>query len=272
MPKKWRPASKRGISYQKVVLHDVVPEGEYVAAPAGDSPFSPRTPLAPVTLLEKPIPAWFWPGVPEEPSIPFDYTVIGRTPDLLVVNKPCFLPSTSNGRIVAETVQTRARIRENNPHIVPLHRLDRLTTGILLCSTNPETRAAYQQLFQRKAITKRYIAHVEGPIPFGPQWTEIELGMRKMGSRVVVDPTGPPTRTMARRLGEGVVELQPATGHTHQLRVLLAWLGCPIIGDDTYPVDRRRRIYDFSKKLELYATSLEFVDPVSNVTRRFARG
>lgn len=103
-----------------------------------------------------------------------------------------------------------------------LHRLDRLTTGILLCSTNPETRAAYQQLFQRKAITKRYIAHVEGPIPFGPQWTEIELGMRKMGSRVVVDPTGPPTRTMARRLGEGVVELQPATSHTHQLRVLLA--------------------------------------------------
>lgn len=102
-----------------------------------------------------------------------------------MVNKPCFLPATSNGRIVAETVQTRARIHENNPHIVPLHRLDRLTTGILLCSTNPETRAAYQQLFQRRAITKRYIAHVEGPIPFGPQWTEIELGMRKMGSRVV---------------------------------------------------------------------------------------
>ncbi|CAB0880231.1 RNA pseudouridine synthase [Corynebacterium diphtheriae] len=93
-----------------------------------------------------------------------------------------------------------------------------------------------------------------------------------MGSRVVGDPTGTPTRTMARRLGEGVVELQPATGHTHQLRILLAWLGCPSIGDDTYPVDRRRRIYDFSKKLELYATSLEFVDPVSNVTRRFARG
>ncbi|CAB1034808.1 hypothetical protein FRC0546_00842 [Corynebacterium diphtheriae] len=104
MPKKWRPASKRGISYQKVVLHDVVPEGEYVAASAGDSPFSPGTPLAPGTLLEKPIPAWFWPRIPKEPSIPFDYTVIARTPDLLVVNKPCFLPATSNGRIVAETV------------------------------------------------------------------------------------------------------------------------------------------------------------------------
>ncbi len=128
-----------------------------------------------------------------------------------------------------------------------LHRLDRLTTGILLCSTKTETRVAYQQLFQRKAITKRYIAHVEGPIPFGPQWTEIELGMRKMGSRVVVDPTGTPTRTMARRLREGVVELQPAAGHTHQLRVLLAWLGCPSIGHDTYPVDRRRRIYDFPR-------------------------
>ncbi|MBG9332333.1 hypothetical protein I4J42_00240 [Corynebacterium belfantii] len=62
----------------------------------------PRLPLAP--LLEKPIPAWFWPGVPEEPPIPFDYTVIARTPDLLVVDKPCFLPATSNGRIVAETV------------------------------------------------------------------------------------------------------------------------------------------------------------------------
>ncbi|MBG9242725.1 hypothetical protein [Corynebacterium belfantii] len=104
MPKKWRPASKRGISYQKVVLHDIVPEGEYVAASAGESLFSAGTPLAPGTLLEKPIPAWFWPGVPEEPPIPFDYTVIARTPDLLVVDKPCFLPATSNGRIVAETV------------------------------------------------------------------------------------------------------------------------------------------------------------------------
>lgn len=77
MPKKWRPASKKGISYQKVVLHDVVPEGEYMAASAGDSPFSPGT------LLEKPI--------------PFDYTVIARIPDLLVVDNPCFLPATSNG-------------------------------------------------------------------------------------------------------------------------------------------------------------------------------
>lgn len=68
-----------------------------------------------------------------------------------------------------------------------------------------------------------------------------------MGPQVVVDPTGPPTRTMVRRLGEGVVELQPATGHTHQLRVLLVWVGCPIMGDDTYPVDQRRSIYDFPR-------------------------
>ncbi|WP_410494730.1 pseudouridine synthase [Corynebacterium belfantii] len=51
---------------------------------------------------------------------------------------------------------------------MPLHRLDRLTTGILLCSTNPEIQATYQQLFQHRAITKRYITHVVGPIPFGP--------------------------------------------------------------------------------------------------------
>nr|WP_255468827.1 pseudouridine synthase [Corynebacterium sp. LK33] len=74
----------------------------------------------------------------------------------MVVDKPPFLPATPNGRIVANTVQERLRRSLGEPEIVAVHRLDLLTSGLLLLSRNPATRARYQQLFQNQEITKEY--------------------------------------------------------------------------------------------------------------------
>ncbi|QPK80295.1 pseudouridine synthase [Corynebacterium lizhenjunii] len=270
-PASGRPPAREGISATKTVLRGVVPPGQFWAARAGDSPFAPGTLLEPGTQLLGPVPAWHFPDLPEEAPIPFDYQVLHVDADLIIVHKPHFLPTTSNGRLVRQTLQTRLRVDFAEPDIVPLHRLDRLTAGVVVCSRNPQTRAAYQQLFSQRQVRKTYQARTVRPLsPVSPPPQEIVLGMRKVkGCRqVLADAAGTPTRTWVQPHPE-YVELRPLTGHTHQLRVLLNHLGAPIVGDDTYPVDKGLDLYDFSSPLQLLAYSLEFTDPLTSRARKY---
>lgn len=249
------------------MLSGTVPASpQYWAAEAGDSPFAPGELLEPGTVLPRPVPAWFHPVVPAEPRIPFDYEVLFADRDLVVVDKPHFLPTTSNGRIVRETLQTRLRVDFREDDIVPLHRLDRLTAGVVVCSRNPATRGAYQRLFAERRIDKTYRARVE---PACSYRGIVKLGMRKAGRQVVVDSAGTPTVTDVDGRGDEVI-LRPRTGHTHQLRVVMNHLGSPIRGDDTYPVDTGLHLYDFSEPLELLAESITFEDPFTYTARGFS--
>lgn len=269
--------ARDGISAQRVVLRGVVPaDREYVAARAGDSPFPEGQRLMPGTMLARPVPAWCYPDVAPEPPIPFDYTVLHADRELIVVHKPHFLPTTSNGRIVRETLQTRLRVDFGEDDIVPLHRLDRLTAGVVLCSRNPATRAAYQRLFAERAVTKTYRAQLSAPLDF-QGWVEMRMH-KAPGQRVVsaVDEDaylregiGKLTRTWVDARSDEAL-LRPVTGHTHQLRVVLHHLGAPIAGDDTYPVDRGLDLYDFSSPLRLVAEEITFRDPLSGNERQFS--
>lgn len=218
-------------------------------------------------MLPGPTLAWYHPSVPSEEPIPFDYRVVYEDGDLIVADKPHFLPTTSNGRIVRETLQTRLRVDFNEDSIVPLHRLDRLTSGLVLCSRNPHSRAAYQQLFQERAVVKHYRAQVAAPFSFDGT---VRLGMRRVrGERQIrVDSTGTPTVTRVSASGT-TADVWPLTGHTHQIRVVLNHLGHPIVGDDTYPVDRGLDLYDFSTPLLLSHVALSFSDPVTGRKREF---
>lgn len=246
----------------------------YVAGEAGDSPFTVGERLVPGTVLEKPVPAWFHPVVPWEPAIPYSYEVLHEDADLIVVDKPHFLPSTTNGRLLRETVQTRLRVQFGEDDIVPLHRLDRLTAGVLICSRRRETRGAYQRLFQERAVHKTYLARVVGEPTVGHSCEVVRLRMRKEAGRrqVLVDDRGTHTETAVRRVGDDVVGLSPRTGHTHQLRVVLNHLGTPILGDDTYPVDRGLSLHDFSSPLHLLAAAVAFPDPLTGEDRLFRSG
>lgn len=261
-----------------MILRDVVPaDHPYWAGEAGDSPFPFGQPLIPGTPLERPVPAWFHPPVPPEPDIPFAHSVVFEDRDLIVVDKPGFVPSTSNGRIVRETIQTRLRLQYGEDDIVPLHRLDRLTSGILVCSRRRRTRAAYQRLFQDRLVDKTYVARVVGEVTVGEAWESVELRLLKERGRrqVRVADDGVATQTWLRRVSPDQVEVRPVTGHTHQIRVVLNQLGMPILGDDTYPVDLGLALYDFSTPLHLRAVSVGFRDPFSGAGRAFhvpARG
>lgn len=113
---------------------------------------------------------WYYRSVPDEQRIPFEMRVLHEDEHLLVADKPHFIPSTPGGRFVQNSALVRLRRSTSNPDLVPLHRLDRATSGVLLFSTRPETRGAYQQLFENRQVDKTYEA-----VSALPQTTADEL-------------------------------------------------------------------------------------------------
>ncbi len=101
---------------------------------------------------------WYYREPPVEVEIPFDLEIVHHDDDLLVVDKPHVLPTTPAGKYVQNSALVRLRRRFDNPDLTPIHRLDRATAGLLMFSTRPQTRGAYQMLFQDRAIKKVYEA------------------------------------------------------------------------------------------------------------------
>ncbi|QIG81283.1 RluA family pseudouridine synthase [Stakelama tenebrarum] len=125
---------------------------------------------------------------------------------------------------------------------VAVHRLDRDTSGCLLLARNPKALKRFAQAFETGAVTKRYLAVLDG-VPDDDSGT-IELPLAKVSSaasgwRMRGDPAGRPARTRWRRIdsgnGRALIAFFPETGRTHQIRVHAAeGLGIPIMGDPVY--------------------------------------
>ena len=103
---------------------------------------------------------WYYRSLPEETPIPFETRILHQDEHLLVVDKPHFLPTTPGGRFIQESALVRLRNQTGIDDLVPMHRLDRATAGVILFAVNPQTRGAYQMLFERREIAKRYKAVV----------------------------------------------------------------------------------------------------------------
>jgi tRNA pseudouridine32 synthase/23S rRNA pseudouridine746 synthase len=163
--------------------------------------------------------------------------------EAIVIDKPAGLP-VDTPRAGGPSVETR--IEELSLGFarppVPMHRLDRDTSGCLLFARNPKARARFQQAFEQGLVRKSYLAVVDGETP--GEEGRIELPLAKFstaseGWRMVVDDGGKAAVTHWRRIGarEGrsLVEFKPETGRTHQIRVHAArGLGAPILGDPVY--------------------------------------
>jgi len=96
--------------------------------------------------------------VADEPRIPFEERILYQDDHLVVADKPHFLPVTPAGGYVEETLLARLVHRLGNPDLVPLHRIDRLTAGLVLFSAHPGSRRVYQDLFRNRNIGKHYEA------------------------------------------------------------------------------------------------------------------
>jgi tRNA pseudouridine32 synthase/23S rRNA pseudouridine746 synthase len=250
----------------QVRIRQKVGSGEVVDA--GGTPIDPGTPFDPdsfVFLYRDPAP---------ERRVPFEIDIIYRDSDLLVIDKPHFLATMPRGFYIVESALVRLRRELDLPQLSPLHRLDRVTAGVLMFSLRPEQRGAYQQLFAHRKVTKYYeaVAPYRNDLPL-PRTVRSRI-VKERGTPTADEVPGEPNSATRVELLDvrgtnGLYGLHPATGKTHQLRIHMCSLGLPIHGDNFYPRLLDLSPYDYSSPLQLVARSVAFDDPFSGEPRRF---
>jgi tRNA pseudouridine32 synthase/23S rRNA pseudouridine746 synthase len=246
--------------------------GDDVAAKvlAGEVVLPDGTVVTETTVLRAGAHVYFYRELRDEVPVPFDIPVLYRDDDIVVVDKPHFLATMPRGRHVAQTAVVRLRRELDLPELSPAHRLDRLTAGVLLLTTRREIRGAYQTLFSRGLVSKTYLARAEvNPDLELPAVLRNRIVKQRGQLQAFAEPGEPNAETLVEHLGDGVYRLTPRTGRTHQLRVHMASLGLPILGDPLYPIVIDIAQDDFTQPLQLLAHSLEFDDPVTGNRRRF---
>lgn len=217
---------------------------------------------------------YYYRALAVELRIPFEETVLYQDAHLVVADKPHFLPVTPSGHYLQETLLVRLKTRLGLPNLVPLHRIDRETAGLVMFSVRPQDRNAYQALFRQRTIDKHYEAigpwRAELAFPVVRQ-TRIEQGQPFFRQHEV--PGTPNSHTHIDLLAvhgqRAKYALSPVTGKKHQLRVHMNALGLPLVNDRMYPPVDNTPGDDFSTPLQLLAKSLAFVDPVTGERRQF---
>lgn len=232
----------------------------------------------PVTIerrYESPLRVYYYRTLDGEVHIPFEEQVLFQDDQLVVADKPPFLPVTPTGKYLQESLLVRLKRKLQIDDLVPLHRIDRSTSGLVLFSVRRETRGAYQQMFPERRIAKHYEAVVpwqEG-VSSVPNVYRSRLVDDEHFMRMREEPGEPNSETRIEvqevRGGRALLRLSPVTGRKHQLRVHCLALGMPIENDPIYPVLLPENTDDFDKPLQLLAKSVAFQDPVTGDLRSF---
>lgn len=209
-----------------------------------------------------------------EPAIPFEESVLFQDERLLVADKPHFLPVTPSGPWVNECLLYRLMRRTACAQLIPLHRLDRETAGLVMFSKDPATRAAYAALFMKGRVTKRYEAIARAPCDGRTEWQvegRVEKGEPWFRMRTAEGAVNARTRIrLLETRGEWArFAIEPLTGKQHQIRLHLAAIGCPIANDWLYPDLQPEPKRLFEGPLLLLARELAFTDPVTGEARSF---
>jgi tRNA pseudouridine32 synthase/23S rRNA pseudouridine746 synthase len=232
---------------------------------------------------------YYYREVENEPSIPFKETILFQDQHVLVAYKPHFLPVTPGGIYVNECLQNRLRSSTGINALQALHRLDRVTAGLVMFSVNPDSRNCYHNLFKTRQIHKTYqaIASInDGENLIGKEWevknrivqSEPKFLMRVAESKIENErdnkkESAANSHSVIRCLNQSkdkaLFELNPVTGKTHQLRLHMQTLGWPILNDKYYPQLQQQSADDYSTPLQLLAKELKFIDPVTQQPRSF---
>ena len=217
---------------------------------------------------------WYHRELPVEPELPHDMPVLYEDEWLLAVDKPHGLPSTPRGGFIAQTALSVLRRRRGEDDLVPAHRLDRDTAGVLLLIRDPRARGAVQRQFQDRRTEKSYeaVARLGGLVLEDLPDRRSSRLLKQRGVLQAAEVPGEPNAVThldplsAFEDDDGRwahLRLHPLTGQTHQLRVHLAALGTPIRWDPLYPQVLPREPGDVSRPLQLLARTLRLTHPVT---------
>lgn len=244
---------------------------------------------APDTPLKANEDIWFYRTPAPETPVPYSCETIYEDENLLVVNKPPFLATMPRGKHITQTATVQMRRATGNGELSPAHRLDRLTSGILVFTKNRKVRGAYQSLFAERKVTKTYHAiarfredlagntlwrdhmtktpgDIQGHIVPGPPNAEtllVDVTELSAQETAQLQQLHSVTMPLAR------YTLQPHTGRTHQLRLHMLAAGVPILGDPAYPTILSEEEEDFRVPMHLTACQLAFCDPITNTPQCF---
>jgi tRNA pseudouridine32 synthase/23S rRNA pseudouridine746 synthase len=191
---------------------------------------------------------------------------------LVVVNKPAGLLSVpGRGEDKADCLVSRVQAVFADAMIA--HRLDMDTSGLLVLARGPAMQKKLFEMFRERKVSKRYQAVVAGVLQ--DKEGEVDLPLivdwPNRPRQKVAFQEGKPSLTRFRRLtvdaaaDSSRVELEPVTGRTHQLRVHMAAIGHPILGDELYAGPAQER----AERLLLHASHLEFRHPITDEALRF---
>ncbi|CAN5558929.1 RluA family pseudouridine synthase [soil metagenome] len=218
---------------------------------------------------------YYYRALPIEPRIPFEAAVLFQDEHLVVADKPHFLPVTPSGHYLQETLLVRLKNQLGIDSLIPIHRIDRETAGLVLFSVRPTERDAYQALFRRHEVVKHYeaVARWRPDLQFPLQrQTRIVGDEPFFRQREVPGEANSETHVevLQVRGEQALYALSPVTGKKHQLRVHMNALGMPICNDRMYPPVELTPEDDYARPLQLLARSIAFADPLTGQPRQFA--
>lgn len=244
------------------------------------------SPLRPDSILATNAVVYFYRIPAPEQPVPYGIPILHEDEHLLVVDKPPFMATMPRARHITETATVRLRRETGNNDLSPAHRLDRLTSGLLVFTKDHSVRGAYQTLFAERRVTKTYeaIAPLADVSP-GTIWrSRMEKTPGELQGRIVegevnaitevaaVEPVDKNPYEMLHGSLPALARytLKPHTGKTHQLRLHMLQAGIPIIGDPIYPVIFPAEAEDMRIPMHLTATRISFVDPLTGRPREFS--